>query len=460
MEDDSLTISRLRSEYRTGDRTPEQTVETVFDRIRADETNAWITVRDREAVLADADALDTPADQPLYGVPFAVKDNIDVAGLPTTAACPAYAYEPAASATVVEKLLDAGALLIGKTNMDQFATGLVGTRSPYGVCRNVNNPAYISGGSSSGSAVAVARDHVAFALGTDTAGSGRVPAACNGIVGLKPTRGMVSTEGVVPACASLDCVSVFTDACSGALRVESVIAGFDSTDPYSRRLAADTQFDRPTQDPDAVTVGLPETTGLEFFGDTEAERMFDQVCETVTAGFGESVRVDFDPFVETAELLYGGPWLAERLEAIETFAETHADAMNPIVEGIVTEGRQYTAIDTFRALHELEQLKRASARVFDDIDALVTPTIGTVYTIEEVREQPMERNADLGYYTDYVNLLDLSAIAVPVGQYDDGPGFGVTVLGEAGDDPLVAAVGERLRSMVATETATPATATE
>jgi allophanate hydrolase len=331
--------------------------------------------------------------------------------------------------------------------MDQFATGLVGTRSPYGVCRNVHNPEYISGGSSSGSAVAVARGEVAFALGTDTAGSGRVPAAFNSIVGLKPTRGMVSTRGVVPACASLDCVSVFAGTCEDALLVESVIAGYDKRDPYSRRLAADTRFSLTAHSPTDRTVGIPAPEYLEFFGDEEARGMYEEVRDQLGDAFDETVTVDFEPFVETAELLYGGPWVAERLEAIEEFVAAQADSMHPVVEQVVVRGEQYSALDTFRAFHELEQLKQACDSVFDAVDVIVTPTTGTTYTVEAVHDQPVERNSNLGYYTDYVNLLNLSAVAVPTGRFVDGPGFGVTVLGEGGDDALVASVGQRVHDV-------------
>lgn len=454
-----LNTTTLLTQYRDGELTPEQTVEAVYDRIDTEATNTWISVRDKDAVLDDAAALSSPTEQPLYGVPFAIKDNIDYTGLPTTAGCPAYAYDPEEDATVVEKLVDAGALLLGKTNMDQFATGLVGTRSPYGICRNVHNPEYISGGSSSGSAVAVARGEVAFALGTDTAGSGRVPAACNGIVGLKPSRGMVSTHGVVPACASLDCVSIFANSCRGALHVESVVAGYDRRDAYSKRRAAKTSFALDSHAKDSYTVGIPAADELEFFGDEEAESLFGAARDTIAEPFTERV-VDFTPFVETAELLYGGPWLAERLTAIEEFLETDADAMHPVVEAVVSEGAQYSAMDAFRAFHELEELKQACAAVFEDVDVIVTPTTGTTYTVEAVRENPIELNSNLGYYTDYVNLLDLAAIAVPTGRFAEGPGFGVTILGEAGDDALVAAVGERIRALTDEERSRPARATD
>jgi len=452
-----LTTTTILAQYRDGSLTPEELVAELYDRLDTDATNAWISVRDSAAVLADARSLsgDPIEDSPLYGVPFAVKDNIDTAGLPTTAGCPAYAYRPEEHATVVEKLIDAGALLIGKTNMDQFATGLVGTRSPYGVCRNVNNPDYIAGGSSSGSAVAVARGDVAFALGTDTAGSGRVPAACNGVVGLKPSRGMVSTNGVVPACASLDCVSIFTRSCREALHIESVIAGYDERDAYSNRRAAATSFELRSHAGADYTVGVPGEAQLEFFGDEEAATLFESVRSSIEDRFAESTTVDFDPFVKTAALLYDGPWLAERLSAIEEFVETHPDAIVPVVRDVLSDASKYSALDTFRAFHELEALKQASAEVFEDVDVIVTPTIGTMYTIEDIEAEPIERNSKLGYYTDYVNLLDLAAIAVPTGRFEAGPGFGVTVLGEAGDDDLVASVGERIRTSLDDAPETP-----
>lgn len=445
-----MKIHNLLNQYCADTQTPAETVERVYERIDGDETNAWISLRAKEDVLADANSLRSPAEQPLYGVPFAVKDNIDVAGETTTAGCPAYGYEPEASATVVEELIDAGALLIGKTNMDQFASGLVGTRSPYGACRNVHNEEYISGGSSSGSAVAVARSHVAFALGTDTAGSGRVPAAFNGLVGLKPSRGAVSTTGIVPACKTLDCVSIFAHSCSDAMLVAETAASYDPTDPYSRRersLSAQKDEQVPP-DPAALTVGIPRPAGLEFFGDTEAESLFDDAVARAEKQFNGVNRIEFDVFAETAELLYGGPWVAERLAAIEEFVAEQSGEIHPVVREILKEGAEYSAVETFNSQYELENLKRQREALFaaEEIDLLITPTAGTVYTISEVRAQPIERNSNLGYYTDYVNLLDLSAMSVPVGRFSDGPTFGVTVVGEAGDDRLIASAGHAIRS--------------
>ncbi|APX98635.1 allophanate hydrolase [Natronorubrum daqingense] len=441
-----MEVKELLNAYQAGERTPEGVVRDVFDRIETDGTNAWIATRDQANVLAEATELDDAdlTENPLYGIPFAVKDNIDYNGLPTTAGCPAYAYEPEDHAAVVDRLIDAGAILIGKTNMDQFATGLVGTRSPYGECRNVHNEAYISGGSSSGSAVAVAREHVAFALGTDTAGSGRVPAAFNGLVGLKPTRGALSTRGVVPACADLDCVSIFAQTTDDALRVEDVAARFDPDDPYSRRLADDLELSKTCLSD--ITIGVPAADELEFFGDNEAAQLFDDTIDEIAAQFGEPTTVDFTPFRKTAELLYGGPWVADRLSAVGEFIETHPDEVNTTVADIIRGGKEYSAVDTFEAFDQLKTLRREAEQVLAKIDALVVPTTGTTYMIEAVQSNPIELNSNLGYYTNFVNLLDLSAVAVPTHSFDAGPSFGVTIIGEAFEDARIASIGAAIES--------------
>lgn len=439
-----MQVESLLTSYRNGSRTPVEVVREVYSRIESEETNAWITVREEADVIAEAQRLpDDPDSRPLYGVPFAVKDNIDYQGLPTTAGCPAYAERPEDHATVVERLIEAGALLIGKTNMDQFATGLVGTRTPYGTPRNVYNETYISGGSSSGSAVAIGRGHVAFALGTDTAGSGRVPAAFNGLVGLKPTRGALSTRGVVPACDSLDCVSVFARTCADALRVERAAAGYDPEDPYSRHEADELSPDeRPVE---SARVGIPTEEERTFFGDTEAERLFEEAAAGIAARFGEPETVDFSPFREAAELLYDGPWVAERFAAVGEFIEGHPDDVDPTVAEIIRGGSTSSAVETFEAFQRLRRLRRRAESILQEIDALVVPTVGTTYTVAEVRANPIELNSNLGYYTNFVNLLDLAAVSVPTGAFDDGPGFGVTVIGDAFDDARVASIGAALR---------------
>lgn len=445
-ETDAMGVTELLAAYESGTVTPREVVHRVYYRLGKADTNAWIATRDEAAVLEDAATLSDASvdDKPLYGVPFAVKDNIDYAGLPTSAGCPAYTYQPETTATVVEKLIDAGALLIGKTNMDQFATGLVGTRSPYGACENVYNSEYISGGSSSGSAIAVARGHVPFALGTDTAGSGRIPAALNGLVGLKPTRGVVSNDGVVPGCASLSCVSVLARTVEDADLVEQVAAGFDPADQYSRRSKG--LFEEVPADTETLTVGVPAAEDLEFFGDSETQRLLEDTVERLQELLGSVERIDFSIFEEASDLLYNGPWVAERLTTVGEFIKDHPDDIDLTVRGIIRDGEMYSASDAFEAFHRLERLKKDAAAIFERIDALVVPTLGTIYTIEGEQLNPIEINSQLGYYTNFVNLMDLAAVSVPTGQYDQGPTFSISVIGEAFDDAQLVAMAKEIHS--------------
>jgi allophanate hydrolase len=381
----------------------------------------------------------------LAGLRFAVKDNIDVAGMPTTAACPVYAYTPARSATAVQKLLDAGAACVGKTNLDQFATGLSGMRSPYGDCRNAFNPDYISGGSSSGSALAVALGMAEFALGTDTAGSGRVPAAFNNLVGLKPTRGLVSTSGVIPACRSLDCVSVFARSCTQALQVLEVMQGYDPADPYSRQ--GSSVFFRNEN----IKVAVPDD--LEFYGDDEYERLFRLALERLG---GAQAAVDFTPFLAAQQLLYDGPWLAERTAQLEAFLGEHAADMHPVVREVIAGGSRYSAIDAFRAQYRLAALRREMEPVWASADVLVVPGAPTIYTRAQMAADPVALNARLGLYTNFVNLLDLAAITVPAGFRRDGLPFGITLIGPAFSDRALASLGARF--LGEPEIATPSAA--
>ena len=403
-------------------------VNHIYDRIESAPLNpVWISIVPREAALARAAALEAdPANKtkPLYGVPFAVKDNMDVAGMPTTAGCPDYAYVPQQTAFVVQRLLDAGAILIGKTNLDQFATGLVGVRSPYGACSSIYDERYLSGGSSSGSAVAVASGLVTFALGTDTAGSGRVPAAFNNLIGLKPSRGLLSTEGVVPACRSLDCVSIFARNLDDARAAFDVACAFDATDPFARKMPAAP----PALAPQSLRVGVPARADLEFFGDEEAESLYYAALEKLP---GERVEIDFKPFREAAMLLYSGPWVAERLAAIREFASNHAEAIHPIVRGIITGASKYSAVDTFTALYKLAALRRETEHQWELMDVLALPTTGTIYTKEAVEKDPVQLNTNLGYYTNFVNLLDLSALAIPAGFRANGLPFGISLIAPA-----------------------------
>ncbi|HLX81870.1 MAG TPA: allophanate hydrolase [Burkholderiales bacterium] len=424
---------------RTG---PIEEVERAYRRIAGLAGNpVFLHVVPREAALERARWLERLTDAekkrlPLYGVTFAVKDNIDVSGLATTAACPAFAYTAGKTATAVQRVLDAGGILLGKTNLDQFATGLTGTRSPHGACRNAIDPAYISGGSSSGSAVAVALGVCDFALGTDTAGSGRVPAAFNGIVGLKPTRGLVSAAGVVPACRSLDCVSVFAPDCATAAKVLAVTEGFDAADPYSRRPADPVSFPA-----GRFRFAVPKPVQLEFFGDAAYAVLYADALRRLESFGGQRLEVDLSPFFAAQELLYAGPWVAERTAEFEAFLAQHADAVHPVTRAILESGRSYSAADAFRAQHRLASLRRETERVWAAADVLVVPGAPTIYRIAEVDANPVELNSRLGIYTNFVNLLDLAAITVPAGFRPDGLPFGLTLVGPAFSDCSLAALG-------------------
>lgn len=362
---------------------------------------------------------------PLFGVPFVVKDNIDVLGTPTTAGCPAYAYRPNRSAFAVRCLEQAGAVVVAKTNLDQFATGLVGIRSPYGECRSAIDSRYIAGGSSSGSALAVAHGIVSFALGTDTAGSGRVPAAFNGIVGLKPTRGIVSTQGVVPACRSLDCVSIFAQGVDDALALWHSLARYDPEDAFARPWAATVERLRDDQ----WRIGVP--THVEFFGNREFERAFSQYVAEVAQRGHICVPIDVEPFVEAGRLLYGGPWVAERFASVGAFIERDPSVVHPVVRDIILAGKQPSAHELFRAQYRLMELQRITMPLWDEVDLLALPTTGTIYTVDQVKAEPLTTNANLGRYTNFVNLLDLAALALPRALTPGGAPFGISLIGPA-----------------------------
>ena len=433
------TIAEILAAHRAGALTPEQTVARSFARIRAHGDPAvFITLRDEGEVAAEANAIAASRDVelPLYGIPVAVKDNIDVAHLPTTAGCPAFAYVPARDATVVAKLRQAGAIVIGKTNLDQFATGLVGVRSPYGVPRNALKPGLIPGGSSSGSAVAVAAGLVPAALGTDTAGSGRVPAMFNNIVGLKPSLGMVSTQGAVPACRTLDCVSVFALTVDDAWTVLAAIAGPDADDPFSRPIRPG----RLGASPPAMTVGIARPGDRIFFGDEQSAAAYAAALQRIAASGATLVEIDMGPFYEAARLLYEGPWIAERYIAAQAVVTTDPTAMHPVTREIILCGAQPTAVDAFAAFYRLAELRRAADRAFLAVDALVLPTAPTVYGVEEVFANPIELNSRLGTYTNFVNLLDLCGVAVPAAMDANGTPFGVTFLAPSGRDAAIASM--------------------
>ena len=367
---------------------------------------------------------------PLYGVPFAIKDNIDLEGVPTTAACPEFTYRPDHSAYVVQLLIDAGAIPLGKTNMDQFATGLVGTRSPepWGPCRNAFDPETISGGSSAGSAVAVALGLVSFSLGTDTAGSGRVPAMLNNIYGLKPSRGLLSMSGVVPACRTLDCPSVFALCVSDVQLVFSILAKSDASDAYSRANPGSNSHSFFGNTSDKVRVGVPRSDQLEFFGEESARQMFDQAVSKWQSLSAELVEVDVDPLLRAARLLYEGPWVAERYCALETILEQQPDAVHEVVRKIVESAKNKDAITTFKAEYQLQTYRAYARGLFEQIDFLVSPTAPRSYLVRELLEDPITLNSNMGFYTNYMNLLDLCGFAVPAGFMSNGIPFGVTLI--------------------------------
>ena len=436
MKDLSLDLVSLRAAYDNG-LDPHTLIDLVYDRIEAaNDPGIFIALRSRADVHEEIGATRTSG-KPLWGVPFAVKDNIDVAGLATTAACPDFAYMPEADAASVARLRAAGAIVIGKTNLDQFATGLVGLRTPYPAPRNSFDAAIVPGGSSSGSAVAVARGLVSFALGTDTAGSGRVPAGLNNIVGLKPSVGAVSTRGVVPACRTLDCVSVFALTTPDAWEVYAAMAGVDPADAFSRNVPTGA----PAQHVKGLRIGAPDIASRKFGGDALAEATFDAHLESLRALGATIVDTSFAPFFETARLLYEGPWIAERHAALRRFLEQSPDSFLPVTRAIVESATKFSASDAFDGVYRLADHKRIVSTVWNDIDALVVPTFPRPRSVADLQADPLGPNAELGTYTNFVNLLDLCALAVP-GRFraDDFPA-GVTFIAPSGDDHVLAGLG-------------------
>ena len=433
-----LGVHALRTAYRGGTLTCRKVVEEVLARIaQAGDDKVWISRMPDEALRDIAAALDGRRGEigslPLYGVPFAVKDNIDVAGLGTTAACPGFAYTPDKSAVVVQHLIDAGAIVIGKTNLDQFATGLVGVRSPYGVPRNPFDRHYIPGGSSSGSAVSVSSGLVSFSLGSDTAGSGRIPAGFNNIVGLKPTPGLISTEGAVPACASLDCISIFALSCADANAVLDVVTTPKTTPAIGR----------------SFRFGVPKP--LEFFGDGAYAKLYGDAVEKLKAMGGTAVEFDYTPFRDAAQLLYNGPWVAERTAAVGAFLEEIHEGAGvwPETRQIILGGREYSAVDAFEGQYELAELKAAAATQMAGLDFLALPTAGTIYTVAQLRHEPIVYNSHLGHYTNFVNFFGLSALALPSGFRPDGLPFGITLVTSANAERALLAFGAKWQRAVA-----------
>lgn len=449
-------IPRWQRAYRSEGETAHALLSELLNNL-SDNDPAWISLATPAQLQQQLDALQVRAEAvggdltrlPLYGIPFAVKDNIDAADWLTTAACPEFAYRAAEDAAVVARLRDAGAILVGKTNLDQFATGLVGTRSPYGAVPNTFNPDYISGGSSSGSASVVARGLVPFALGTDTAGSGRVPAAFNNIVGLKPTRGWVSNRGLVPACRTLDCITAFALTTQDAALAVSVFAGYDDDDPWSRRYPGDAL----SRFPVLPVLGVPSR--LEFFGDAVAADHFSVCLERLTAMGATLVEIDFTPFAELARLLYSGPWVAERYVAIQELLERQPDEVHPVVRDIIRQAGQWSACDAFTGEYRRAELSRKIHQILDTVDALVVPTTPTIYTTAQVLKDPVALNSVLGTYTNFTNLADLSALAVPGDLRSDGLPAGITLIAPAWHDAALADFGQRWQDVQVTAPGVP-----
>ncbi|MBV8885335.1 MAG: allophanate hydrolase [Chroococcidiopsidaceae cyanobacterium CP_BM_RX_35] len=438
-DDTSLNLRSLMQRYRTGETTPDALVRQIYERIEQYADPAvWIYLAPIADSLQRARALmeQDLSQLPLYGVPFAIKDNLDWTGVPTTAGCPKFAYVPQRSATVLERLCAAGAIPIGKTNLDQFATGLVGTRTPYGVCRNPFDARYLPGGSSAGSGVAVAAGLVSFSLGTDTAGSGRVPAAFTNIVGLKPTRGLISTKGLVPAVRSLDCVSVFALTCADAEFVLQIAGGFDADDPFSR-------LSKPRMGSEitGLRVGIPDDEYLNFFGNTDAEQRYQEAIAHLETLGCQILAIDFQPFAETAPMLYEGPWLAERYVAVGKFLEQNPHAVHPIVGQIISSASRYDAVSVYQGLYRLADLKRQSEAQWRAMDILALPTTGTIYTVAEVAAEPIALNRNLGTYTNFANLLDLCALSVPSGFQSNGLPTGLTLMAPMWQEALLCQLG-------------------
>lgn len=439
-----FTLREWQQHYRTAPDSLRTTLSLVLGSLSKTD-NAWLYLATAEQLEAQITRLETLRSQaggslsalPLFGVPFAVKDNIDIAGWPTTAACPAFAYTADADATVVANLKAKGAIVIGKTNLDQFATGLVGTRSPFGAVRNTFNPQYVSGGSSSGSASVLARGLVAFSLGTDTAGSGRVPAGFNNIVGLKPTKGWLSNTGVVPACRLNDAVSVFALTVADAQTVAHAAGGYDAADAYSRKNPHTAPFALPVQ----PRIAVPDR--LEFFGDDLAEAAFSEALERLRQNGVTLETIDFTPFRELAGQLYYGAWVAERTVAVGAIFEESPEAMDPVVRGIVANGLNYTACDAWRAEYLRAELARKINLALEGFDALVVPTSPTIRTLEEMAQEPVLYNSQFGIYTNFTNLADLSALALPAGMRADGLPAGITLIAPAWHDDALASFGRQ-----------------
>lgn len=444
----NMSISGLRSAYQTGELTPEQLIKSIWAQIeRNKDKNIWIHVLTESEIIPYLEALKEkdPESCPLWGVPFAIKDNIDLAGIPTTAACEAFSFTPDTSAQVVQQLLDAGALPIGKTNLDQFATGLNGTRSPWGPCKNSFNPDYISGGSSSGSSVAVSLGLASFSLGTDTAGSGRIPACFNNLVGVKPSIGLLSANGMLPACRSLDCMTIFAFNCDDANLVLSCAEGYDTNDAYSRKNPFHNQSRHYGLRKDHLRVGVIAEKQLLFFGDAEYQKSYSRTLKALADNGFEFVEIDFSPFMEAANLLYAGPWVAERYIATLPLIEEQPEAMFPVVREIIEAGVEPAATDLFKAEYRLNELKKLCRTQIESFECILTPTAGKHFTIEEMLADPVQHNTKLGYYTNFMNLLDFAAVSVPTAMTETSMPFGITLFSDKFQDRALLSIANRIQ---------------
>lgn len=451
----NLTINAVREAYTSGSETPESLLAKLRSQALAqNDFNAWIYLLSEEELQVYIDALKLKPIEtsPLWGIPFAIKDNIDLNDISTSAGCESFTYSPEKSATVVALLIEAGAIPLGKTNLDQFATGLVGTRTPFGEGKNVFNTDYISGGSSAGSAIATALGQVSFALGTDTAGSGRVPAAFNNLVGHKPTKGLLSTVGVVPACKSLDCVSIFALTAEDVVQILDVAVHADDHDPYSRKNTAFNSMPYwRDEKPAAFSFGIPDQ--LEFDGDAETEELFNLACMQLRELGGQSIVIDFEPFLKTARLLYEGPWVAERAWATK---DVNRDDMLPVIQEILATTKNFDVTDTFDAQYKLQALKRICDRELGKVDFVVTPTTPSCYLRSELEREPIVLNSKLGTYTNFMNLLDYTATALPIGRLSSQVSWGVTLFSHAFTDiRLLSFVGALQRKLNLPLGATP-----
>ncbi len=443
-----MTIEALHSAYADNSLTPAAVMADIRERSQQyADRNIWIYQLSAAEQQVYLDALaDRPmAGSPLWGIPFVIKDNIDLAGVPTTAGCEAYCYTPEVSSHVVQQLIDAGAIPVGKANLDQFATGLNGTRSTWGACRNAFNPDYISGGSSSGSAVSVALGLASFSLGTDTAGSGRVPACFNNLVGVKPSRGLLSATGLVPACRSLDCISIFALNSDDANRVLACAEGQDPADGYSRTNPYDNQSRHYGLRQGAIRVGVIPEEQLKFFGDRAYAQAYQQTLDKLVEDGMEMVEIDYQLFDEVARLLYEGPWVSERYLAIETLIEEQPEALLPVIRTIVEPGGVARATDLFKAQYRLEALKKQCLAQFQTLDCMLTPTAGRLFSIDEMLAEPIQRNSELGYYTNFMNLLDMASVAVPTAFTEQGLPFGVTLVGTVFSDRALLSIANRIQ---------------